>query len=62
MNEPWMINLDPLTDFVSASEHEVFPNNSLLMRRSVAGSYGCGTTFPNIHQFDVEVASKYNKY
>ena len=57
-----MINLDPLTDFVSASEHEVFPNNSLLMRRSVTGSYQCGTTFPNILQFDVEVASKYNKY
>ena len=52
-----MIDLDPLTDFVSTDDFTVFPNNSLLMRRSVAGPYQCGSTFPDVHQFDVELAS-----
>ena len=61
MNAPWTINVLSLDNFVSASEYMIFSNNSLLMRTSVEGSYQCGT-IENGHQFDVELASKYDGY
>ena len=59
MNVEWSINLNSLDNNVSTIEHTIFPNNSLLIRRSVEGSYQCGREIPNIHQFDVVFASKY---
>ena len=61
MSGLWMINNDFVSNAVSASEYTVFSNNSLLMRRSVEGPYQCGE-FPTIHQFQVVLASKLNRY
>ena len=55
----WRIELTSLDNYVSTSEYTIFPNNSLLMLRSVEGSYQCGSVYPNVYQFDVVFASKY---
>ena len=59
MNVEWMIDLDSLDDQDPPIEYTIFPNNSLLMLRSVAGSYQCGYRIGNTHQFDVTLASNY---
>ena len=58
MNVSWTIALLPLENFVSTSEYTIFPNNSLLMQRGVTGSYRCGDSIPNVHRFDVGLASE----
>ena len=59
MNVEWSIDLNPLDDQDPPIEYTIFPNNSLLIRRSVEGSYQCGITIGSTNQFDVTFASKY---
>ena len=62
MNVAWTINLDPLDSFVSTDDYTIFSNNSLLMRRTVEGSYQCGTFPMPTHQFRVILFSKWSEY
>ena len=59
INETWTIELLSVDTFVSTIEYTIFSNNSLLMRRSVAGTYQCGNIHPMFLQFEVIFASIY---